>query len=124
MYAIIEVADKQYKVSKNDRLYVPRMDAQVDSTITIDSVLLVSAEGDIRVGTPVVDGAQVTAKVLGHVKGDKILVFKKIRRKRFKVKNGHRQQYTQIQISDVTLGGAKKTSRKKADEAPAAEAAE
>lgn len=123
MYAIIEVADKQYKVSKNDRLYVPRLAAEVDSTITIDSVLLVSGDGDIQVGTPVVEGAQVQAKVLGHVKGDKILVFRKIRRKRFKVKKGHRQQFTQIQISDLTLGGAKKTSRKKTEEAPAVEAA-
>jgi large subunit ribosomal protein L21 len=124
MYAIIEVADKQYRVSKNDRLYVPKLNAEADSSITIDHVLLLSGDGDIRVGTPTVDGAQVTAKVLGHVKGDKILVFKKKRRKRYRVKNGHRQQYTQILISDLTLGVApKKATRRKAQETPAEEAA-
>ncbi|MDZ4701368.1 MAG: 50S ribosomal protein L21 [Rhodothermales bacterium] len=121
MYAIIEVADKQYKVSQNDKLYVPRLEAEENATITIDRVLLVSGNGDIHVGAPTVEGAQVTAKVLAHVKADKILVFRKIRRKRFKVKNGHRQQYTQIQISDLTLGTAKKATRKKAEEAPAGE---
>ena len=123
MYAIIEVADKQYKVSKDDTLYVPRLDEQEDATITIDNVLLVSGDGNIQVGAPTVEGAQVTAKVLAHVKGDKVLVFKKKRRKRFKVKRGHRQQYTKILINDLTLGGKKKASKKKVDDEAPAEAA-
>ncbi len=125
MYAIIEVADKQFKVSKDDKVYVPRLEQSEDTTFTIDNVLLVSGDGDILVGTPTVEGAQVTAKVLAHVKGDKVLVFKKKRRKRFKVKRGHRQQYTQILISDLTLGAKKKATKKKVeDEAPAETPAE
>ena len=117
MYAIIEVADKQYKVEKDDTLYVPRLDAKEDSTITIDDILLIAKGKDVKVGTPTVKGAKVKAKVLEHVKADKVLVFKKKRRKRFKVTRGHRQPYTKIQISSMTAGGGSR--RKKAEEAPA-----
>lgn len=105
MYAIVEIKGKQFKVGENDTLYVPRLsDAEVDDTLTLDRVLLFANDDDIQVGAPTVGGATVTAKVLGHVKGDKVIVFKKKRRKRYKVKRGHRQQYTQIQISDLSLG--------------------
>jgi large subunit ribosomal protein L21 len=125
MYAIIEVADKQFKVSKDDTIYVPLLDQEVDASITIEEVLLVSNDGDIQVGTPTIDGASVSATVLEHVKADKVLVFKKKRRKRFKVKRGHRQQYTRLQINELSLGGKKKksASKSKKDEAPV-EAAE
>ena len=103
MYAIVEIAGKQYKVRENDKLYVPRLAADSDAEVTFDRVLLVANDDDIRVGTPVVDGASVSARVLGHVKADKVLVFRKIKRKRFKVKRGHRQQYTQIQVSGLSL---------------------
>ncbi|MEM9665970.1 MAG: 50S ribosomal protein L21, partial [Bacteroidota bacterium] len=94
MYAIVEIAGKQYKVQTNDTLYVPRIAASAaDDTVSFDKVLLVSGDGDVKVGTPTVEGASVTAKVLQHVKGDKIVVFKKKRRKRFKVKRGHRQPF-------------------------------
>ncbi len=107
MYAIVEIAGKQFKVKANEKLYVPHLSADVDETITLDRVLLMAGE-DVKVGAPVVEGASVTAKVLAHVKGDKVLVFKKKRRKRYKVKNGHRQQYTQIQVADLSLNGKKK----------------
>ncbi|GIV61737.1 MAG: 50S ribosomal protein L21 [Rhodothermaceae bacterium] len=103
MYAIVEIAGKQFKVRENDKLYVPRQQADVDTTLTFDRVLLVSNGDQIQVGTPVVEGATVEARVLDHVKADKVLVFKKKRRKRYKVKRGHRQPYTQIEIRSVSL---------------------
>ena len=104
MYAIVEIAGKQFKVQENTKVYAPKMKADVGDTVTIDRVLLVSGDGDIRIGAPTVGGATVTAKVLRHVKGDKVLVFKKKRRKRYRVKRGHRQQYTQIQVDALSLG--------------------
>lgn len=114
MYAIVEIAGKQYKVQENDKLYVPRLSADVDDEITIDRVLLFADGDDIRVGTPTVREANVTFRVLAHVKGDKVLVFKKIRRKRFKVKKGHRQQYTQIQVGSLVLDGQSQTPQAEA----------
>ena len=111
MYAIIEVADKQYKVSKNTKVYVPLLNAEVNDSITIEDVLLISDNGTIKVGDPTVSGASVSATVLQHVKADKVLVFKKKRRKRFKVKRGHRQQYTQLLIKDLVAGAAKKKTK-------------
>lgn len=121
MYAIIEVADKQFKVRKGETVYVPLLDQKPDASITIEDVLLVSKDGDIKVGTPTVTGAKVKAKVLEHVKADKVLVFKKKRRKRFKVKRGHRQQYTKLQIDDLSVGAKKKkaAAKPKKAEAPA-----
>jgi len=103
MYAIVEIAGKQYKVQENDKLYVPLLEAEVDGTVTFDRVLLVSNEGDVQVGTPTVEGASVSAKVLDHVKADKVIVFKKIRRKRYRVKRGHRQPFTQLQVNALTV---------------------
>ncbi len=102
MYAIVEIGGKQFKVQPQAKLYVPLQQAEVDDTVTFDRVLLVGGD-DIQVGTPTLSGALVSAKVLAHVKSDKITVFKKKRRKRYRVLKGHRQQFTQIQISDVTL---------------------
>ena len=106
MYAIVEIKGKQYKVREQETLYVPFFnDAEEDDTLTFDRVLLLANDESIHVGTPTVDGAQVTAKVLRHVKGDKVIVFKKKRRKRYKVKRGHRQRYTQIQVETLSAGG-------------------
>jgi len=101
MFAIVEIGGKQYRVSKEDRIYIPLQEAEPDTSLTFDRVLLVSNDDSVQVGTPVVDGASVDATVLGHVKADKILVFKKKRRKRFRVKRGHRQPYTEIRIDAV-----------------------
>ncbi|MFQ5569726.1 MAG: 50S ribosomal protein L21 [Rhodothermales bacterium] len=107
MYAIVEIKGKQYKVRESDTLYIPRLnDATIDDTLTFDRVLLLANDENIHVGTPTVKGASVTAKVLDHVKADKVLVFKKKRRKRYKVKRGHRQQYTQIQVESLSFDGA------------------
>lgn len=121
MYAIVEIGGKQFKVEKDQKLYVPRLQAEIGDTVTFDRVFLTSGDGDIKVGTPVVSGASVSAKVLDHVKGDKIIVFKKKRRKGYKVKNGHRQPYTQIAIG--SLDGKKKRATKKKAKAPIEEAA-
>jgi large subunit ribosomal protein L21 len=108
MYAIVDVKDKQFKVREDDTLYVPyHSDAEADQELTLDRVLLVSDEdGDVTLGTPTVEDASVSARVLEHVKGDKVIVFKKKRRKRYRVKRGHRQQYTQIEIESLNVNGA------------------
>jgi large subunit ribosomal protein L21 len=107
MYAIVEIKGKQFKVQEDDKLYIPHLsDAEADDTVTFDRVLLVGNDDDIHVGTPTVDGATITATVLDHVKADKVLVFKKKRRKRYKVKRGHRQRYTQIQVDSLTTNGS------------------
>ena len=103
MYAIVEIAGKQFKAAEGDRLYVPRQKAEVGDTLTFDRVLLVSGADGVQVGAPTVGGATVTAEVLDHVKGDKVIVFKKKRRKGYKVKNGHRQPYTQIKIGGLSV---------------------
>lgn len=102
MYAIVDIAGKQFRVQQDDKLYVPRLKAEVGDSLTFDRVLLVSDNGSVSVGTPVVEGATVEATVLNHVKADKVIVFKKKRRKGYRVKNGHRQPYTQISITGLT----------------------
>jgi large subunit ribosomal protein L21 len=115
MYAIVEIAGLQYKVEQDQKLFVNRLKANIDDEITFDKVLLTDT-GTVTVGAPVINGVTVVAKVLNQVKGDKVIVFKKKRRKGYKVKNGHRQQFTQIQI--VSIGGVaeapKKASKKAA----------
>jgi large subunit ribosomal protein L21 len=103
MYVIAEIGGKQFKLREKDKIFVPLMKAGIDETVTFDKILLVSNDGDVKVGAPVVEGATVTARVLQHVKADKVLVFKKKRRKGYRVKKGHRQRYTQVQIDSVSL---------------------
>ena len=101
MYAIVEIAGQQFKVEKDRKVYVHRLAAEEGAQIEFDSVLLVDNDGQVKIGTPTVDGAKVTAKVLSHLKGDKVIIFKKKRRKTFERKNGHRQYLTQIQIESI-----------------------
>ena len=103
MYAIVEIGGKQFKAAEGDRLYVPRQKADVGETLTFDRVLLVSGDDGVSVGAPTVDGATVSAEVLDHVKGDKVIVFKKKRRKGYRVKNGHRQPYTYVKIGSLSV---------------------
>jgi large subunit ribosomal protein L21 len=105
MYAIVDISGKQFKVQKDTTLYVPRQQAEVGDTLTFDRVLLVSGD-DVQVGAPTVSGASVTAKVLGHLKGDKVIVFKKKRRKGYRVKNGHRQPFTKVSIDALNVNGS------------------
>jgi large subunit ribosomal protein L21 len=123
MYAIVDVKDKQFKVREDDTLYVPyHSDAEVDQELSLDRVLLLSdGEGDVTLGTPTVDEATVTAQVVDQVKGDKVIVFKKKRRKRYRVKRGHRQQYTQVRIESLEVDGSSDASDSEAEETDAPE---
>jgi len=112
MYAIVEIAGQQFKVAKDQKVYVHRLAAEEGSSVTFDKVMLVDNDGQVTVGAPAIDGAQVGAKVLEHLKGDKVIVFKKKRRKGYRVKNGHRQALTHILIEDIMLGGKKATAKK------------
>ena len=103
MYAIVEIAGFQYKVEKDQQLFVNRLDVEEGKKLTIDKVLLLDDKGKIKVGTPVIKGAKAEAKVLEHLKGDKVIVFKKKRRKGYKVKNGHRQYLSKIKISKIEV---------------------
>ena len=121
MYAIVEISGKQFKVEKKQKLFVNRLDVAEGKKISFDNVLMVNDGSKSSVGTPSVSGVQVDAKVLKHLKSDKVIVFKKKRRKGYKVKNGHRQAITEIEISDI-LTGVKKTTAKKAEGPKKAEA--
>ena len=102
MYAIVEIGGQQFKVQKEDKLFVNLLENEAGSDLEFDKVMLLADGESIQVGMPVVEGARVKAKVLDHVKADKILVFKKKRRKGYQKLNGHRQPMTQIQIEDIT----------------------
>ena len=115
MYAIVEISGKQFKVEKKQKLFVNRLDVAEGKKISFDNVLMVNDGSKSSVGTPNVSGVQVDAKVLKHLKSDKVIVFKKKRRKGYKVKNGHRQAITEIEISDILTGVSKKATAKKAE---------
>ena len=127
MYAIVDIAGQQFKVEKDQKLYVHRLEVEEGKKISFDKVLLIDTGNKVSVGDPVVKGASVDAKVISHMKGDKVLVFKKKRRKGYQKLNGHRQYMTQIQIEAISEKGstAKKeaTPAAKKEEAPAAKAA-
>ena len=100
MYAIIATGGKQYRVSEGDVIYNEKIDADVDSTVSFD-VLLVGNDGDVKVGTPAVEGVKVEGKVVGQVRGDKIIVFKYKSKKNYRRKQGHRQPYTKVEITKI-----------------------
>ncbi|PPK96796.1 LSU ribosomal protein L21P [Nonlabens xylanidelens] len=114
MYAIVEIAGQQFKIEKDQKLFVHRLQEDEGASINIDKVLLLGNGDNITLGAPAVEGAFAEAKVLGHLKGDKVIVFKKKRRKGYRKKNGHRQYLTQIQISSISASGGKKSESKKA----------
>ncbi len=101
MYAIVEIAGQQFKVERGVKVYVHRLEANEGAKVEFDRVLLVDNGGKIQVGTPSIDGAKVAATVLSHLKGDKVIVFKKKRRKGYQKSNGHRQQLTQILVQGI-----------------------
>ncbi|WP_186756127.1 50S ribosomal protein L21 [Echinicola salinicaeni] len=103
MYAIVNIAGKQFKVTKDQFVYAPKLQGDVDASVEFDEVLLADDNGTVSVGAPTLAGAKVTGKILDHVKGDKVIVFKKKRRKGYKKKNGHRQEFTKILIENITL---------------------
>lgn len=101
MYAILEIAGKQFKVKKDQQLYTPQLNVNTGAEVTFDKVLLIANGDDVAIGTPVVTGAKVTGRVLDHVRGEKIIVFKKKRRKGYKKTQGHRQNYTKVLIEHI-----------------------
>ncbi len=120
MYAIVEIAGQQFKVAKDQKLFVHRLADKEGAKVTFDKVLLLDDGKKVNVGAPAITGASVEAKVLQHLKGDKVIVFKKKRRKGYRVKNGHRQYLTELVIEKISEKGA---APKAAPKAKAAEAA-
>jgi large subunit ribosomal protein L21 len=101
MYAIVEIAGQQFKVEAGKKMFVNRLEAENGSLVEFDRVLLIDADGTVTVGTPTIEGAKVVGEVLSQVKGEKVLVFKKKRRKGYRKLNGHRQQFTEIKINEI-----------------------
>ncbi len=101
MYAIVEIAGQQFKIEEDQQIFVHRLEVEEGSKVDFDKVLLMDNSGVVNIGAPVIKGAKVTAKVLEHLKGDKVIVFKKKRRKGYKVKNGHRQYLTKLEILKI-----------------------
>ena len=100
MYAIIATGGKQYRVSEGDVIYIEKIDAQVDSTVSFD-VLLMGNDGDVKIDTPVVEGVKVEGKVVGQIRGEKIVVYKYKSKKNYRRKQGHRQPYTKVEITKI-----------------------
>ena len=115
MYAIVEIGGKQVKVEKDQKVFVNRLEGKEGSKVTFDNILLLDNSGKVILGTPSIKGAAVEAKILKHLKDDKVIVFKKKRRKGYKVKNGHRQFLTEIMVEKILEKGAKLKSDDKVE---------
>jgi large subunit ribosomal protein L21 len=113
MYAIVEIAGQQFKVEKNQEIFVHQLEGEKDTAVSFENVLLLDNEGTVTVGAPVVNGAVIQAKILDHVRGDKVIVFHKKRRKGYQKQNGHRQYFSKILIEDILTDGKKAASSKK-----------
>ena len=101
MYAIVDISGKQFKVEKDQKIFAPKLEGEEGGKVEFDQVMLIDNNGKVKVGAPTVKGSKVTGKILGQVKGDKVIVFKKKRRKGYKVKNGHRQDFTEVLIENI-----------------------
>ena len=101
MFAVVDIAGKQFRIATNDKIRIPSLEGKIGSTVKFDRVFLLGEDKQVSVGNPIVTGASVEATVLGHIKDDKVIVFKKKRRKGYRVKRGHRQGYTEIQITKL-----------------------
>ncbi len=120
MFAIVEIAGQQFKVAKDQKVFVHRLDAKTGDKVSFDKVYLVADGDKVSVGAPAVANASVEAKVVRHLKDDKVIVFKKKRRKGYRVKNGHRQSLTEILVESVGVGTATKAAPAKKAAAPKA----
>lgn len=118
MYAIVDIAGQQFKVEKDQRLFVHQLQGEAGDKVEFSDVFLLDDNGTVTVGAPAVEGALVTAKIEEHLKGDKVIVFKKKRRKGYKKKNGHRQRLTRITIESIVASGAKKSTKAATKSAP------
>lgn len=115
MYAVVEIGGHQYRVSEGDVLFVDRQHEEAGNSLTFDRVFLINdGNGNVNIGKPTVEGASIEATLLDNVKADKVIVFKKKRRKGYKVKRGHRQPMSQIEINEISTSGSTKTKKKKA----------
>jgi large subunit ribosomal protein L21 len=103
MYAIVEIAGQQFKIEKDKKIFVHRLNKNEGDKVEFEKVLLVDDEGKIKIGTPVLEGAKISAKVIEHVRGEKVKIFKKKRRKGYQKLSGHRQDFTQIEIESITI---------------------
>jgi large subunit ribosomal protein L21 len=101
MFAVVDILGQQFKVAENIKYYVPRLKEDIDSEVIFDSVLVLSNDKNVKIGNPSVKGAKVTAKILEHIKDDKVIIFKKKRRKGYQKKQGHRQELTRIEITKI-----------------------
>ena len=122
MYAVVDIAGQQVKVEENVKYYVPKLDTEVNKAVTFDNVLLYSDGKTTKIGTPSVKGVKIKAKVLEHLQDDKVIVFKKKRRKGYKVKNGHRQQLSRIEVTKISM--TKSAAKPKAEKVVAEKAEE
>jgi large subunit ribosomal protein L21 len=120
MYAVIKTGGKQYKVAKDDKLEVEKIAGEPGASVTLDSVLLLGDGADTTAGTPLIEGASVTAEVVEQKRTKKIIVFKKQRRKNYRRKHGHRQEVTLLKITDIVTGAAKAKAKAKKPKAEAA----
>lgn len=114
MYAIIRTGGKQFRAEPGRKIRIPSLEAEVGDTVTFDEVLLASGDDGVQIGAPTLTGAAVTAEVVAHGRGEKVIVFKWKRRKNYRRKQGHRQGYTEVKIADVSLSERKK--KKKAED--------
>ena len=122
MYAVLKTGGKQYRVAAEDKIQIEKLPGEAGDIVEFTDVLMVAADGTVDVGAPFVAGATVAAEIIGQVRGPKVIIFKKHRRKHFRRKNGHRQDLTSVTITDILTGGAKlaKVETVKAEDAPAA----
>ena len=115
MYAIVDIAGQQFKVEKDTKVFAHRLEGKEGSKVTFDKVLLLGENGKVSVGAPTISGATVSAKIISHLKDDKVIVFKKKRRKGYQKQNGHRQAITELLIEGISAkGGAAKAEKKEA----------
>ena len=118
MYAIVEIQGQQFKVEKNDEIFVHRLEGDPGTKIEFEQVLLLDNDGKITVGQPLVEGSSISGQIIDHVRGDKVVIFKKKRRKGYEKESGHRQDFSKVLIENISIKGAAKA--KKAKEEPAA----
>lgn len=112
MYAIVEIAGQQFKVEEGKKIFVHRLEDEIDENVQFDQVLLIENEGKIIIGEPTIKDALVEAKIVDRVRGDKVIVFKKKRKKGYRIRNGHRQNFTQLEIVSIKEKGVKKAAKK------------
>ena len=117
MYAIVEIAGQQFLVEKKDEIFVHRLEGEAGSKVEFEEVLLLDDKGKVSVGKPHVEGSKVTGKIIDHVRGDKVIVFKKKKRKGFQKETGHRQDFTRILIENISVKGAARAKKAKEGEA-------